>query len=66
MIQTSNLVMEHLDSDTVNLILRYVSVLVKTRIKYVPYGDGEQNLSIFYKDACLFKQVCKNWNVYFV
>ena len=40
--------MDRLDDDTLITILSKVKL--ETSIRYVPYGDGEQNYTIFYKN----------------
>ena len=39
--------MNHLTTDLINNILKFINI--KKSIKYIPYGDGEQNFTIFYK-----------------
>lgn len=38
------------------------NIIIKTSVKYIPYGDGEQNYSIFYKKYHPFNSVNQYWN----
>tara|TARA_B100001175_G_C19412404_1_gene591840 strand:- start:141 stop:314 length:174 start_codon:yes stop_codon:yes gene_type:complete len=40
-------------------------IKIKTRIKYLSYGDGEQHYSIFYKELYPYNIVCNSWKKYF-
>lgn len=57
--------MQHIDSDVLKVVLNHVYTSMKTRVRYVAYGDGEQMLSIFYKDTYPFQQVSRAWNRHF-
>lgn len=37
------------------------NIKLDNRVMYIPYGDGEQNYTIFYKDIYPYKLVNKNW-----
>ena len=53
----------NLTLDILELILQKIPI--KSKIKYIPFGDGEQNYSIFYKESYPYYLVNKNWNNYF-
>ena len=55
--------MNHLTSDLINNILNNINI--KTSIKYIPYGDGEQNFTIFYKNKYPYNLVNKEWYLYY-
>jgi hypothetical protein len=55
--------MNNLTNDLVPEILKYVSL--ETRVLYIPYNDGEQSYTIFYKDNTIYRLVCKKWSEYF-
>ena len=40
-------------------------IKITRRIKYISYGDGEQNYSIFYKELYPYNIVCNSWKNYF-
>ena len=52
--------MDRLDDDSLRTILSKVKI--ETSIRYVPYGDGEQNYTIFYKNVYPYTLVNKYWN----
>lgn len=56
--------MNKLSEDILYKILDKIEI--KTSIKYIPYGDGEQNYSVFYKKKYPYNAVNKDWNSYFV
>ena len=55
--------MNHFTYDILNKILNQIHL--KTHIKYIPYGDGEQNYTIFYKKKYPYNQVNREWNIYY-
>ena len=40
-------------------------ITIPQRVKYIPFGDGEQNYSIFYKESYPYYLVNKIWYNYF-
>ncbi len=40
-------------------------IYIETGVKYIPFGDGEQNQTIFYKKRLPYALVSKNWALYF-
>ena len=56
--------MNKLSDDILYKILDKIEI--KTSIKYIPYEDGEQNYSVFYKKKYPYNVVNKEWNSYFV
>lgn len=52
--------MDKLDSDLKLLILSKIGKNIK--VKYVPFGDGEQNYTIFYKKNYPYSLVNKEWH----
>ena len=55
--------MKDLPGDLIPEILKYVNM--EARVLYIPYIDGEQSYTIFYRDKTLYRLVCKNWCEYF-
>ena len=55
--------MNLLDNDVLKLVFNKIEI--KNSIKYIPYGDGEQNYTIFYKNYYPFNMVNRDWNNYF-
>ena len=55
--------MNKLSDDILYKILDKIEI--KTSVKYIPYGDGEQNYSVFYKKKYPYNVVNKEWNSYF-
>ena len=55
--------MNSLSIDILHIILNKIDI--QTSIKYIPYGDGEQNYSIFYKKNP-YNLVNKKWNLYYI
>lgn len=48
------------------LILKiFPHIHIKTGVKYIPFGDGEQNYTIFYKKILPYALVSKSWAQYF-
>lgn len=41
------------------------NIKLETKIKYITYGDGEQNYSFFYKEYSKYR-CCKLFNKYFI
>ena len=54
--------MDKLSDDIIIYILNKIQV--ETKIKYIPFNDGEQNRTIFYMDDNKFK-CCKLFNNFF-
>ena len=55
--------------DTFNIdILKIIinKIIIQTSVKYIPYGDGEQNYTIFYKNTYPYSLVNKYWYKVFV
>ncbi len=52
--------MEKLDTNSLRTVLNKISI--ETSVKYIPFGDGEQNYSIFYKNTYPYILVNKEWN----
>jgi len=49
-----------------DIILNILSKIeIETKIKYIPFNDGEQNRTIFYKDDYKFK-CCKLFYNFFI
>jgi len=40
-------------------------ITIPQRVKYIPFGDGEQTYTIFYKDSYPYNSVNKLWNSYY-
>ena len=52
-----------LDDDAWGAILTILKRSIRTRVRYVPYGDGEQNMSVFYRQVLPFALVSTAWEV---
>lgn len=39
-------------------------ITIPQRVKYIPFGDGEQTYTIFYKDTYPYNSVNKIWKTY--
>ena len=55
--------MKSIMNDVLYNILERINI--KTNIKYISYGDGEQNYSIFYENKYPYNIVNKEWNMYY-
>ena len=55
--------MNLLDNDVLKLVFNKIEI--KNSVRYIPFGDGEQNYTIFYKNYYPFNMVNCNWNNYF-
>ena len=55
--------MNYVTGEILNEIFQKIKI--KTRIKYLSYGDGEQNMSVFYKELYPYNIVCRSWKQYF-
>ena len=40
-------------------------IKIKSIVNYIPYNDGEQNHSIWYKKKYPYNMVNKHWNLYY-
>ena len=55
-----------MNSFTNDILYKILNTIeIKTDIRYVPYGDGEQNYSVFYKKKYPYNMVNKEWNIYY-
>ena len=50
--------MDHLVDD---IVIRILSNLKKRKIKYIPFGDGEQNYTLIYNQLYPYNLVNKKW-----
>jgi hypothetical protein len=55
--------MKNLSDELCNLIFK--KIYIKESLLYVPFGDGEQTLTFFYKDYYPFNSVNKKWHSIF-
>ena len=55
--------MNYLPNELIQKILS--NIKIKQEVKYIPYGDGEQNYTIFIKKIYPFNLVSKSWSTFF-
>lgn len=55
--------MDEVSDEIILKILR--NIPINKRIKYIPYGDGEQNYTYIYEDLMPYCSVNKLWKNYF-
>ena len=55
--------MNRLSHDVLYKILNKIQI--KNHVRYIPYGDGEQNYSVFYKKKYPYNMVNTEWNIYY-
>ena len=55
--------MDKLTFELENKILENISI--QQYIKYIPFGDGEQNYTYIYKNYSPYNNVCVSWNFFF-
>lgn len=52
-----------LSQDVLYKILNKIQI--KKYVRYIPYGDGEQNYSVFYEKKYPYNMVNREWNIYY-
>lgn len=56
--------MDFFNCDILRKIINNVNI--QTSVKYIPYGDGEQSYTVFYKNIYPYSLVNRFWNKEFM